>query len=207
MPFSIDYDGPAPIDSFLVLSPASEPGAPESFTSAFRGRAIQSTSLPLPSGYKAKLVAVEQIAPSPTAQPSSSTNGANGVEGGEREKKRQRVAKPPARQQKFSMDSDEEGSEPEEEEHEEQSPAPQSEPVVVEAGITPAEVKEKMKLRITPIAQVKGDELRVWGPDGPIDRGDDTFFRTVGEWFGVVAPLVSPASARLWFVNVLFAEN
>lgn len=209
MPFSIDYDGPAPVDSFLVKQPASDvvtsstdddDGALSSFVSAFRGRAIQSTSLPLPPGFKAQLVSVEQIAPTPS---DSAAAGPSLIyeeidQEKERERKRQRTApRAPAKQQKFSIDSDDEDDQDgdyaldhlcEPEQHKQPSPEPEPQTAI---DSIQAVQDRRPKIRISSIAEVKDNELRIWGPDGPIDRGDDTFFRTVGEWFTVVGPLVS----------------
>lgn len=237
MPFGIGYDGPAPIDSFLVqrsassCSSGSEPSTAEltegeSFISAFRGRAIQSTPLALPPGFEAKVVRVSQMVSSgASAGGSSSKVDAMSVQAEaqrqieaqrqrERAYERRRIAKtkPPARQQKFSMDSDDDdggddgddaqddtaGDVDDDDEEEEESKAaiaapdlsqdasPQAEPAVAahrpETGPT---------IHIQPIAQVQPNHLTVWGPDGPIDKGDDPFFRTLGEWYSVVTPLVS----------------
>ena len=216
MPFSIDYDGPAPIDSFLVLRPATSnstdittaESSSQSFTSAFRGRTIQSTPLTLPSGYKASVVTISQVAPTPSTSQLNSNKVDVKVEEEEREreKKRQRVTKPPARQQKFSMDSDddEEGSDDNADgsvSPEPEQPEQPTEPIQPEQPLAASNAEERgTRIRIAPIAEVKGDELTVWGPDGPIDKGDDTFFRTVGEWYSVVAPLVSASSARSAFM-------
>ncbi|SPO29193.1 uncharacterized protein UTRI_06142 [Ustilago trichophora] len=200
MPFTLDYDGPAPVDSFLVQrvaepsssSPANE--TKQTFTSAFRGRAIQSTPLSLPQGYVAKVVSLSRVAPIPA--PESSGSAERREQEQEREKKRQRISapKPPARQQRFSMDSDDD-DEGEHEDDDDASPelqdaSPESEPAAP-AQDQPDKTTEETapKIRITSIANVTNSTLTIWGPDGPIDKGDDTFFRTVGEWYGVVAPL------------------
>nr|CDI56159.1 hypothetical protein BN887_01887 [Melanopsichium pennsylvanicum 4] len=148
MPFSIDYDGPAPIDSFLIQAPAPSqssifsPTSAEtdssSLISAFRGRAIQSTPLQLPTGFVAKVITVSQVAPA--RLPTFSKGAANN--------------------------------------HVEEEQATQE-----------AEDRNPY-IRIAPIAQVIGGTLTVWGPDGPIDKGDDTFFRTLGEWYSVISPLL-----------------
>ncbi|TKY88001.1 hypothetical protein EX895_003097 [Sporisorium graminicola] len=209
MPFGIDYDGPAPIDSFLVQQPAPQEGsgtAIDSFISAFRGRAIQSTPLPLPAGFAAKIVSVSQVVSSPASTSHAARSGID-VEARtaknelERENKRRRIAtQPPAKQQKFSMDSDDDDNEEEEEEVEFQndvdansthdvSPPPQT------TGQQATETQAKPNnagptIHIEPIAHIHPNHLTVWGPDGPIDKGDDSFFRTVGEWYSVVAPLL-----------------
>ncbi|KAL9935859.1 hypothetical protein V8E36_005436 [Tilletia maclaganii] len=60
MPFHIDFDGPAPIDTFLVFD--TEPNPQEStaprpiLTSAFRGRKLYGTPLSLPPNWAAALV-------------------------------------------------------------------------------------------------------------------------------------------------------
>ncbi len=118
MPLHIDYDGPAPVDSFLVQRSASSssPSEGESFISAFRGRAIQSTPLPLPEGFRAKVVTVSQVG-SATPSGSASVDGRADAEATakkdaealarERDTKRRRIAnQPPAKQQRFSIDSD-----------------------------------------------------------------------------------------------------
>ncbi|CDW98577.1 hypothetical protein [Sporisorium scitamineum] len=214
MPFSIDYDGPAPIDSFLVQRPASsspsdpadtlpEDGASESYISAFRGRAIQSTPLPLPSGYAAKIVSVSQV----VCQTASASNAGSNFDAEirkdevEREKKRSKIAnQPPARQQKFSMDSDDDDDSEEQEndqdDQDETSIHDSSPPQSLTDNHSAAEEPRSQPaatgptIHITPLAQVHPNQLTVWGPDGPIDRGDDSFFRTVGEWYSVVAPLL-----------------
>ncbi|CBQ70136.1 conserved hypothetical protein [Sporisorium reilianum SRZ2] len=202
MPFSIDYDGPAPVDSFLVQRPASpatdavpDNSTGESFISAFRGRAIQSTPLPLPAGFVAKVVSVSQVVSSPTSTSDGSTTAlaqTDANEEAEREKKRRRIAnQPPARQQKFSMDSDDDDEGDADQDDvdsiHDASPPPQSpEP-------QPADQQKPHNagptIHIRPLATVHPNHLTVWGPDGPVDKGDDSFFRTVGEWYSVVSPL------------------
>ncbi|KAF6767222.1 Ribonuclease H2, subunit C [Kalmanozyma brasiliensis GHG001] len=198
MPFHIDYDGPAPVDSFLVRRSASD--EEESFISAFRGRAVQSTPLPLPHGFVAKVVEVSQVAGSS----SGSSRGAaadseaaqhRAEEDRERERKRRRIAhQAPAQQQKFSMDSDEEdedeGQSPAEDEYEPAPPQEEAERAPAAVELTEQKASEGPTIHIEPIAQVASDQLTIWGPDGPIDKGDDTFFRTIGEWYSVVAPLL-----------------
>ncbi|SPC62033.1 uncharacterized protein UHOD_08183 [Ustilago sp. UG-2017b] len=211
MPFSIDYDGPAPIDSFLVLRPAPASDSDvtdgsQSFISAFRGRAIQSTPLPLPAGYKAKLITVSQVAASAESAAESSSRDTAAVqeeqaEAKEREAKRQRLAKPPQTQQRFSMDSDDDEDDDDERNgfSQEASPEPHQPSVSLSnSAETPKSSRDEAriskeagpKIRIAPIAEVSGDELRLWGADGPIDKGDDTFVRTIAEWYSVVSPLL-----------------
>lgn len=210
MPFSIDYDGPAPIDAFLVQRRAdpssSSSGGGESvtgesvrdsFMSAFRGRAMQSTPLALPKGYVAKVACVAQVVERSSGGGGSGGGGAvavgSGVDEAEREKKRRRTAKqPPARQQKFSMDSDDDDDDVHSI-HAASPPPPQSTETQPAAGSTPP--RAGATIHITPIAQVHPNHLTVWGPDGPIDKGDDAFFRTIGEWYNVVVPLVSLRSS------------
>ncbi|SNX87435.1 uncharacterized protein MEPE_06145 [Melanopsichium pennsylvanicum] len=217
MPFSIDYDGPAPIDSFLIQAPAPSqssifsPTSAEtdssSLISAFRGRAIQSTPLQLPTGFVAKVITVSQVAPArlPTFSKGAANNHVEEV----RHKKRQRMManKPPARQQKFSMDSDDDDDDDDDGEAYDQStvdaasddkddgiavsPAhPVDAPTKFQEQATQEAEDRNPYIRIAPIAQVIGGTLTVWGPDGPIDKGDDTFFRTLGEWYSVISPLL-----------------
>ncbi|SPO29870.1 uncharacterized protein UTRI_06142_B [Ustilago trichophora] len=205
MPFTIDYNGPAPVDSFLVQRPADSSStksssasltdeASQTSISAFRGRAIQSTPLPLPEGYVAKIVSLSRIAPIPAAESSGSAE--RRIQEQEREKKRQRISapKPPARQQKFSMDSDDDEND-EKSDYDVASPeleevSPEPEPVAPAEEQPDKNSDDRVpKIRISSIANVINSTLTIWGPDGPIDKGDDTFFRTVGEWHGVVAPL------------------
>lgn len=229
MPFSIDYDGPAPIDSFLVLRradpvPSSEqsPGAVQaeqeprresSFVSAFRGRTMQSSQLKLPVGFEAKLIRVEQIAPASSSSRNTSSEPNDTEEEAAREKeaewkqKRRRVerSQPVAmKQQRFSMDSDDDDDDDEEKdgdagelassatlEPESSQEAARNQQAVPLTDTTPAQAARGPSVRISTLAHVADNELRVWGPDGPTDKGDDTFFRTLGEWYSIVAPLVS----------------
>ncbi|GAC97886.1 hypothetical protein PHSY_005474 [Pseudozyma hubeiensis SY62] len=225
MPFSIAYDGPAPIDSFLVQRSASSPSADaavddasESFISAFRGRAIQSTPLPLPPGFEAKVVRVSQVASTSGSASATGSRSHDSLasraekEAEEVERERERASKrrrmanqPPPKQQKFSMDSDDDDDDEERDEAEQddddsiavepvREPSPRAVPVVDHQPASTA----GPTVRIEPIARVHPNHLTIWGPDGPIDKGDDPFFRTVGEWYSVVAPLVSanPSLAR-----------
>ncbi|KAJ9476050.1 hypothetical protein PHBOTO_006123 [Pseudozyma hubeiensis] len=224
MPFSIAYDGPAPIDSFLVQRSAATSSssdvvvddASESFISAFRGRAIQSTPLPLPPGFEAKVVRVSQVAStsgSASAMGSSSDDASarrSEKEAEEMERERERANKrrrmanqPPAKQQKFSMDSDDDDDDDDEERDDVDQTADKDD----DASIAAVPIREPSPraesvidrqqaetagptVHIEPIARVHPNHLMIWGPDGPIDKGDDPFFRTVGEWYSVVAPLL-----------------
>ncbi|PWN52253.1 hypothetical protein IE53DRAFT_367367 [Violaceomyces palustris] len=96
MPFHLDYDGPAPVDSFMVIrrDQDSEPGddgpanddnpAPPSLISSFRGRSIHSTSLPLPEGFKCRLFSssaesrAESFQTSDESSPTSTSLGGAG---------------------------------------------------------------------------------------------------------------------------------
>jgi hypothetical protein len=215
MPFHIDYDGAAPVDSFLLLraAPSDEPqDLPSSSTtesteplnsyiSAFRGRAIQSTPLPLPPGYRAELVRIAQVEPPANAQPSTSTavQTTTNEDDKERQRKRQKTARMPAKQQRFSMDSDDEDNEDEEQSDRDASLEPEPELAQQEESqptVGRTNERAAARVRIAPVARVADDELRIWGPDGPVDRGDDTLFRTVGEWMTTVAPIVSLGPAR-----------
>ncbi|GAK67249.1 uncharacterized protein PAN0_017d5476 [Moesziomyces antarcticus] len=220
MPFHIDYDGPAPVDSFLLLRAAASDdsqdqssssttesaGSLNSYVSAFRGRAIQSTSLPLPPGYRAELVRIAQVEPPASAQPSTSTAAQPAAEDDkERQRKRQKTTRMPAKQQRFSMDSDDDDNEDEEQSDRDASPASEREPEQQEETqptVARTDERAAARVRIAPAAHVADDELRIWGPDGPVDRGDDTLFRTVGEWMTTVAPIPAPR-----FNHIIFTEH
>ncbi|CEH15747.1 PHOSPHATIDYLINOSITOL N-ACETYLGLUCOSAMINYLTRANSFERASE SUBUNIT P (DOWN SYNDROME CRITICAL REGION PROTEIN 5)-RELATED [Ceraceosorus bombacis] len=67
MPFSIDYDGPAPVSRYMVVRSASDTESPSelehsklsaALVSAFRGRTIHGTPITVPAGYKAHVVEV-----------------------------------------------------------------------------------------------------------------------------------------------------
>ncbi|PWZ03465.1 hypothetical protein BCV70DRAFT_224893 [Testicularia cyperi] len=227
MPFSIEYDGPAPIDSFMVIRPApstqsskdadSQPHSSneQSYVSAFRGRAIQSTSLPLPTGYRVEIVEISQSASNPVEASASKNPAQNGMElsaavrPAEQQtplKKRPSSIHRPAKQQKFSMDSDDEDQEEahtDAEDGQEQEPRrPESPDAPVassrdaqsEQAPSPASAAHRGGITtvIRPVASAANNEIRIWGADGPIDRGDDTYFKTVQEWLGVVSPLCIP---------------
>jgi hypothetical protein len=105
----------------------------------------------------------------------------------------------PAKQQRFSMDSDDEDNEDEEQSDRDASLEPEPELAQQEESqptVGRTNERAAARVRIAPVARVADDELRIWGPDGPVDRGDDTLFRTVGEWMTTVAPIVSLGPAR-----------
>ncbi|EPQ27055.1 uncharacterized protein PFL1_05339 [Pseudozyma flocculosa PF-1] len=238
MPFHIDYSGPAPIDAFMVLRQAEghedeTPGAEshdptavtakptaESLVSAFRGRTIQSTQLPLPKGYVGRIVSAStSVVPSATPassgpevdpdRPSSAKKARLDAAASSRAQ-RNRLPPPPkpAKMQRFSMDDEDddeqEEDEEEDEDHDERAEAGNGldglptqgrdgagndgdddpEPAQLASPAEPAQPEVRQMLR--PIAAMADDAIRVWGPDGPVDRGDDVFFRTVEEWVGVV---------------------
>lgn len=175
MPFSVDYDGFAPIDSFMLLRPAPSSGVAEptpGFISAFRGRTIQSTALPLPPGYQAHIVQLSQVG--------SSTPTNDIIEPAPKAHYR------PAKQQKFSMDSDEEDGDDDDADEQEERASPDTQM----AEVTPRP-KVGHQTVIRRKAAVANSDVRVWGADGPIDTGDDPYFRTVEEWMTVIGPLVS----------------
>lgn len=92
------------------------------------------------------------------------------------------------------MDSDDDDNEDEEQSDRDASPASEPEPEQQEETqptVARTDERAAARVRIAPVAHVADDELRIWGPDGPVDRGDDTLFRTVGEWMNTVAPIVS----------------
>lgn len=188
MPFSIAYDGPAPMDTYFVMQ---EPEASEktfdAYTSteavsAFRGRKIHGTRVVLPDTYQLGFFRVREDAPDEADRPPPPSD---------RERKRASTqTAPPAsvRGSRFSLDDDEEEEEDEEENTTyEDSIVPAYEPEAIQAKRGVAWAKECLY----PVASA-GDSLWVWGPDGPIDAGDDVYIRTCREWLSVIAPAVCP---------------
>lgn len=217
MPFTIDYTGPAPIDSFLVLRPAPPNPNPDtqadndndndnhshnhnhhlgqSDISAFRGRTIQSLQLPLPPGYVGNLVEIQDALLDPQPRQSQQPSAPPAPK---RPKTTLPPPRPPAKMQKFSIDSDDDHDDEEQDEDEQaQVPEAQAEPQHEQSLPAKGHI-------IRPVAQIQGDAIRVWGADGPVDCGDDVFFRTLQEWVSVVSaevsvllPLPSPPASPL----------
>ncbi len=104
MPFTIEYHGPAPVSTFLLLRPEAEELAPGSaisaeadqkqeqgqgeekkknkereatYTAAFRGRAIHGTTIPLPAGWSGAVLDVESEAKAQIRWASSSSSASS----------------------------------------------------------------------------------------------------------------------------------
>lgn len=213
MPFSIEYDGPAPVDTYMVLTapPKIAGGEAKSdavvhpddtyeLESTFRGRRIHGTRIRFPDSYALGLFQMQRN----EARPSQEEEHEAVKRAREQPPKRVQTTAPPApvRGSRFTLDDDDDEDEDSHTAGDADVEAlygEQSEPADDDAGdqgpsearaVTPAE--PSMALKET--AHL-GDSIWVWGADGPVDRGDDPFVRTCGEWIHVVAPAVSGSNS------------
>lgn len=190
MPFSIEYNGPAPVDTYLVLHKSDEKAtepvdlqADTEAVSAFRGRKIHGTKLQLPKNYTLGFFHMrEEEAPADFNAAPKSTRTNSSVSA---------VTAPPApvRGSRFTLDDDEdedddEGALDHTDFHD--YPSTADEPEEISAGPEPL---AWAKHGLHPVASA-GNSLWVWGPDGPIDSGDDAYIRTCNEWLTTIAPVV-----------------
>lgn len=200
MPFSIDYTGPAPVDTFFLSQPIdaeSGDGSSEA-VSAFRGRRVYGTRLELPESYRLGFFCVQEetITDETEQEPAPSK---------QRKQAKTRPVQPPVpvRGSRFALDDEDE-----------------DEGEAYDVGVPFGEPREPLsedddygdvsrlstqlaptKHSLRPVADA-GSSLWVWGPDGPIDAGDDAYIRTCNEWLQVIAPsvcahLFSNAAPRL----------
>lgn len=156
MPFSIDYNGSAPVDKYFVTRPLSD----NERESSFRGRRVHGTRLEL-SGYCVGLYRVHE---SDIREPAP---------------KRLRQSLPskpgPVRAKRFALDDDDVGTGPETE---------------VTSGHghkaeDHAAVHSIYEMRADAVA---GDTIWIWGPDGPVDKGNDAYIRVSTEWLSTIVP-------------------
>ncbi|KAI3624464.1 hypothetical protein CBS14141_002892 [Malassezia furfur] len=186
MPFSIDYTGPAPVDTFFLSQPIdaeSGDGSSEA-VSAFRGRRVYGTRLELPESYRLGFFCVQEetITDETKQEPAPSK---------QRKQAKTRPVQPPVpvRGSRFALDDEDE-----------------DEGEAYDVGVPFGEPREPLsedddygdvsrlstqlaptKHSLRPVADA-GSSLWVWGPDGPIDAGDDAYIRTCNEWLQVIAP-------------------
>lgn len=208
MPFSIEYDGPAPVDTYMVFTAPPKaagdeaksdavvhPDETDELESTFRGRRIHGTRIQFPDRYALGLFQMQRNEARPSQQEEHDTV----KRVGKKPPKRTQTTAPPApvRGSRFTLDDDDdeeedsgaadcadeealygEQNDPVDDDAEDQGPG--------EASATPLALPT-MSLKGT--AHL-GDSIWIWGADGPVDRGDDAFVRTCGEWIQVVAPAV-----------------
>lgn len=233
MPFQLDYTGPAPVSTFLLLSPAEaaseecpqellhdknvdaskegEKSPMPQYITAFRGRKMHATPLPLPPGWSGAVYEVPPpppadavVAQTPAPSRSKPTPPVDALA--------KNASKGP---KKFSLDSESDDSD-RESEHAAAAEAPAVGDVTAgelllshkfvdedndmgkdEDEDDPemqAPVRAAQTLRplagLAPLPNDSRSALLVWAPDGPADTGDDRFFRTLGEWQSVVIDTV-----------------
>lgn len=192
MPFSIDYNGPAPVHTYFVLHPAQNCDAhvttdcPHIFdeeintaaVSSFRGRNIHGVRQTLPFGYELGFFRMSQEVKQTASYPSQRSTMTSPMS--------QRT---PKQAKKISLDDDDEDKLTENEytcEHYQASlPSESLSPNNIEdEGSEPALVH-----CLNPVYHA-GTSFWVWGPDGPVDQGGDPYMRTWNEWIQVVSPAV-----------------
>jgi hypothetical protein len=182
----------------------SSPLAPRTYEAAFRGRALHGTALevaPLrlflcdvPSSSSAAPAA---SAPVKRAKVAAAPPAPAPSDEGLRRSPRKRAMPPPppakkkgAKMQVFSMDSDSDGEPADEEQDlgwgDEEAPGsraslPPEAPAEEQLAAPPEQREQGRTMRV----QATADELILWAPDGPLDTGDDVYWRTLCEWRGV----------------------
>lgn len=190
MPFSIDYTGPAPVDTFFLfqpIEPESGDGLSKEAVSAFRGRRVYGTRLALPESYRLGFFCVQEetiadeteqkIAPSKRRTQAKTT--------------RRVEPAAPVRGSRFALDDDEDDDDETDNVGMPFSevPGPPSEDDGYEGNSRLSTQLAPTRHSLRPVADA-GTSLWVWGPDGPIDAGDDAYVRTCNEWLQVIAPSV-----------------
>lgn len=161
---------------------------------------MQSTALNLPPGYQAHIVQLSQIAGASSSALKENANSQSETVEPPRPKS---ANYRPAKQQKFSMDSDEEdedgadGGIDFDQDDERTSRDTQILTVDLESSEGPRP-KTGNKTVISRKAAVASTDIRIWGADGPIDAGEDPYFKAIDEWMKVLSPIVSctPKCAR-----------
>lgn len=212
MPFTMDYAGPAPVDTYMVLQPAPSTtvGLPGSMPldevatwdedvatealSSFRGRRLHGMRLPLPPSYRVGFFQVEEeSAPGPEDKHRDTS-----VARLPTDKAKIPTAPPaPVRGARFSLDEDE-GEGEEDEGHgimawSSQAPAAprpwDTDAQDSDEGLTPFLGSDRAPPRHCYRAMHDaGSKVWVWAPDGPIDQGGDPFVQTTGVWLQRIAP-------------------
>lgn len=205
---------PAAAEEGEASSPAT---APSTYEAAFRGRALHGTALelaplqlylcdvPSSSSSSSSAAAAAPAVSAPAkrikvvAPPAPESSDA-----GLRRSPRKRAMPPPpppakkkgAKMQVFSMDSDSEGEPADEEEQglgwdDDKAPdGPRSTSPEAPAEDQPAASPEQRAQARAMHVRAAADELILWAPDGPVDKGDDVYWRTLREWQGVRAGLM-----------------
>lgn len=183
MPFSIAYNGPAPVDTYFIMrSPEASsvatmpvstqdkfnPEASEEASASFRGRYLHGKKMQLPDNYKISFFQV------------GSHHGTSSESAEKLSDNKVPVVRAPVRGSRFSLDEDEDedaGVDP--------TPRFFDEPEF--PGSAPSKPCE---YSLSPVYSTN-TSFWIWNPDGPIDAGGDPFIQTCDEWLLKVAPAVS----------------
>ena len=200
MPFSIDFNGPAPVQTYFVTHPVHDPSDdPTShneneLTASFRGRRIHAIKMPLPKNYRLDFFRVEEdkstprstrrtsSAPKPVSQPIRNVS-----------------SHAPVRGSRFTLDDEDEDKDEEmtcmTAIRDEFSAIPDEDDIpstfLHEADSSTTVLNPTHVLRP---AYMCGASVWIWGPDGPVDGGYDPFILTCQDWVEQVAPLVRISS-------------
>jgi len=183
MPFSIAYNGPAPVDTYFIMRSAEtcstgptcsstkddfDPISSEESSTSFRGRYLHGKKIRLPDNYKISFFQLGDHSSSSRA----STVKLSHV--------KERVVRAPVRGSRFSLDEDNVEDEV--------------------ADVTPEYTEETSRVEDTPTMTREyalnpvyhaDSAFWIWNPDGPIDTGGDPFIQTCHDWLLKLAPAVS----------------
>lgn len=200
MPFSIEYTGTAPVNTYFIARPvisiladgvaSSQKHDSIDFAkdkeaiSAFRGRKLHGTRLELPPSYRLDFFRTRK-------EDISSNTGKQMV----MKNRPLLVPKPanappkPVRGLRFSLNDDEEDMPG--------MPVTSSDTNNdISSTLAVEEIEPENTTKsipdhfVCPIFSV-GNSLWIWSPDGPVDAGDDVYFRSMNEWVKTIVPVVS----------------
>lgn len=192
MPFSINYNGSAPVHTYFVLHPAQDSGAhvtadpcktfnDETCTAAissFRGRHIHGVRQKLPFGYELGFFRMSREVMKSPSNPSQRSNMTGLLS--------QRMPKVP---KKFSLDDDDDDNFADDDctgDHYQTLLPSES---LFSENVDDEDSEPASIHSLNPVYHA-GTSFWIWGPDGPLDQGGDPYMRTWNEWIQVVAPAV-----------------
>ncbi|WFD34476.1 protein-L-isoaspartate(D-aspartate) O-methyltransferase [Malassezia cuniculi] len=167
MPFTIDYSGVAPVDSYFITKELSDTDR----ESSFRGRLVHGSRLQVP-GYSIGLYRLHE------------SDTKEHVPKRPRQEQSSRPA--PVRARRFTLDDDDD------DDNNGNSNGGGSLSVYAKQETHEADDQHAAPITTYSLKAdgVAGDSIWLWGPDGPIDKGGDSYYRTCTEWLGVIAPCV-----------------
>lgn len=185
MPFSIEYNGPAAVNTYFIMRSPGHPGTDPDFdpmtgeesNASFRGRYLHGKKISLPKNYKISFFQRDSHGSVSNRSPASHPVAKSSAP--------MPIARAPVRGSRFSLDDDEDDGLKSESTLQYTDHFQEPEDVSMKNDSSHRDYEHTL----SPI-YYGGNSFWIWNPDGPIDAGGDPFIQTCQEWLLNVAPAV-----------------